>query len=46
MQVPRFFEGIVTEDPASSLGLEADEPQIGMLLVREILGHSLSLIHI
>ena len=40
MQVPRFFEGIVTEDPASSLGLEADEPQIGMLLVREILGHS------
>ena len=40
MQVPRFFEGIVTEDPASALGLEADEAQTGRLLVREILGHS------
>jgi len=40
MQTPRFFEGIVAEDPASTLGLEADEPQTGRLLVREILGHS------
>ncbi len=40
MQVPRFFEGIVTEDPTSDLGLEADAPQTGRVLVREILGHS------
>jgi hypothetical protein len=40
MQVPRFFEGIVAEDPVSDLGLEADEPQTGRVLVREILGHS------
>lgn len=39
-QVPDFFEGIVAEDPASELGLEADEPQTGRVLVREILGHS------
>ena len=40
MQVPKFFEGIVAEDPTSDLGLEADEPQTGRVLVREILGHS------
>jgi len=40
MAVPRFFEGIVAEDPGSALGLEADEPQTGRVLVREILGHS------
>lgn len=40
MQAPRFFEGIVAEDPTSDLGLEADEPQTGRVLVREILGHS------
>lgn len=40
MQVPQFFEGIVAEDPASGLGLEADEPQTGRVLVREILGHT------
>ena len=40
MQVPRFFEGIVAEDPTSDLGLEADAPQTGRVLVREILGHS------
>lgn len=40
MHVPRFFEGIVTEDPVSALGLEADDAQTGRLLVREILGHS------
>lgn len=40
MQVPHFFEGIVAEDPSSDLGLEADEPQTGRVLVREILGHS------
>lgn len=40
MNVPRFFEGIVAEDPTSTLGLEADEPQTGRVLVREILGHS------
>ena len=40
MEVPRFFEGIVAEDPSSDLGLEADEPQTGRVLVREILGHS------
>lgn len=40
MTVPRFFEGIVAEDPSSDLGLEADEPQTGRVLVREILGHS------
>jgi hypothetical protein len=40
MQAPRFFEGIVAEDPSSDLGLEADEPQTGRILVREILGHS------
>lgn len=40
MKVPHFFEGIVAEDPSSDLGLEADEPQTGRVLVREILGHS------
>jgi len=40
MQTPQFFEGIVAEDPASELGLGADEPQTGRVLVREILGHS------
>ena len=40
MQAPYFFEGIVAEDPTSELGLGADEPQIGRVLVREILGHS------
>lgn len=40
MQVPKIFEGIVAEDPTSDLGLEADEPQTGRVLVREILGHS------
>ena len=40
MQIPRFFEGIVTEDPTSDLGLEADDSQTGRVLVREILGHS------
>jgi hypothetical protein len=40
MQVPRFFEGIVTEDPAAALGLEADDSQTGKVLVRELLGHS------
>jgi hypothetical protein len=40
MQTPQFFEGIVAEDPTSELGLEADEPQTGRVLVREILGHS------
>lgn len=40
MEVPRFFEGIVAEDPSSDLGLGADGPQIGRVLVREILGHS------
>jgi hypothetical protein len=40
MQVPKIFEGIVAEDPASDLGLEADNPQTGRVLVREILGHS------
>lgn len=39
-QPPRFFEGIVAEDPSSDLGLETDEPQTGRVLVREILGHS------
>ena len=40
MQNLRVFEGIVAEDPTSDLGLEADEPQTGRVLVREILGHS------
>lgn len=40
MKVPHFFEGIVAEDPSSDLGLDADEPQTGRVLVREILGHS------
>lgn len=40
MQVPRFFEGIVAEDPTSDLGLKADSPQTGRILVRELLGHS------
>lgn len=40
MKVPYFFEGIVAEDPTSELGLEADEPQTGRVLVRELLGHS------
>lgn len=40
MQVPRFFEGIVAEDPTTDLGLEADKPQTGRVLVRELLGHS------
>ena len=40
MQAPYFFEGIVAEDPTSELGLGADEPQIGRVLVRELLGHS------
>lgn len=40
MEAPKFFEGIVAEDPASELGRSADGPQIGRVLVREILGHS------
>lgn len=40
MQAPYFFEGVVAEDPASELGLKADSPQIGRVLVRELLGHS------
>lgn len=40
MHTPRFFEGVVAEDPASELGLNADEPQTGRVLVREIVGHS------
>lgn len=40
MDQPKFFEGIVAEDPASELGRGADAPQIGRVLVREILGHS------
>jgi hypothetical protein len=40
MQAPYFFEGIVAEDPTSELGLSADGPQIGRVLVRELLGHS------
>lgn len=40
MQQPYFFEGVVAEDPVSELGLAADEPQTGRVLVREILGHS------
>lgn len=40
MRVPLFFEGIVAEDPSSELGLAADEPQTGRVLVRELLGHS------
>lgn len=40
METPKFFEGIVAEDPSSDLGTNADNPQIGRVLVREILGHS------
>lgn len=40
METPKFFEGIVAEDPASDLGTGADNPQVGRVLVREILGHS------
>jgi hypothetical protein len=40
MQAPYFFEGIVAEDPTSELGLSADGPQIGRVLVRQLLGHS------
>jgi hypothetical protein len=40
MQQPYFFEGVIAEDPVSELGLAADEPQTGRVLVREILGHS------
>lgn len=40
METPYFFEGIVAEDPTSELGLKADSPQIGRVLVRELLGHA------